>query len=741
MVALHNIVDSLKVIDYKLYGYRPLFLNGSKDARSIYRLIEEIFDESIKQLTVTPELAKSEIAARLGVTVRTVERTIKKLVGEGRISYEHSSKGKGKYSILFEQNMQLPKDCLLEHLGTDLQKSTLMSLVTPDTRDINKINIANTSESLASSSAFSIAGNIKKLQAEASSDIKTTESSRQDITSTTENLSVVPEPTNITVTNSPCLLYSEQEVEDRIEGLTEDEQDYLSDEIAELADKWETTKDSELVNHLKTEFKKSKCNHYGNWLWEKAQREVSRAYVISLLEQQGYVYRNESNPQPEVQSSNSTIVTATTPTNTSTSKTSVKNVANSVEKISVKNVAIGLTATENSNGNWLPALGIGRTGQKCRCFAKFSSPDTIPTSVSLHARTHAYSRMREVKLIKLDKYNKYINFLTSLKNGSLSCNSIPTSNATNISTSYPNGNSIASASITTDRISETPTIDNNQTQNTVTTSELKKLAGTVVEQKGKQVCDTTRNTSIANTTNTTNISRDDNKLTKTKQNANTTKKAKGKPEEPTPEMIKRLESDRVSPKDFSLWKIVDGDHKVEQDNDGKYLLPNKLQNHPKSDYSFWDVLAYAQTQKSIDAPVGFSISWYYSGKVNTSSSFREYLKEKANSLIGAARKPTQPTPQQQLEAQKAKQEYEQQLAFENSKEQLWKNLSTDEQQSLLLEEIKELKVNRNFLANYEKLRNKSSVLEQCAINNVKTRLAKDYIRENKMANTRINTTI
>jgi hypothetical protein len=199
-------------------------------------------------------------------------------------------------------------------------------------------------------------------------------------------------------------------------------------------------------------------------------------------------------------------------------------------------------------------------------------------------------------------------------------------------------------------------------------------------------------------------------------------------------MIKRLKSDRVSPKEFSLWKIINKDHKIEQDNDGNYLLPNRLQNHPKSKHSFWDILSYAQTQKSVKAPVGFSISKYYSGEMDSNPTFQEYLKDKATSLIGAARKSTEPTAEQKLEAEKAKREYEELVAFDELQEKLWEDLTTDEKQHLLLEEIKELKANKNFLANYEKLRKDNDVLEQCAINNIKTRLAKEQIAKNSTVN-------
>jgi hypothetical protein len=729
MVAL---IDSTKVFQYQLYNYRPLFLNGTRDGKSAYRLIEEIFSESIKQSTISPEIEKSHLASVLGVTERTVERATKKLIDEGRISYQHSSKGRGKYLILFQENISLPNECLF----LDSESTNPISLA------ISAIANRNNPLSIAEPLAGSI--------------VSTKPTRAQEVAPVATSNNLVCNQYD-KETNSTFLFYNEQDIEDMIYGLTEDEEDSLVDEIAQLADKWESTSDVELQKALKLEYQKSKSNHYGDWLWEKAQREVYRSYVINLLEGQGYIYKNQGSLQSQTFISNSTMTNfllgdSATPNlvgsailsipNTNTIGTNVATFFqenNSLKKEltstlnSDKDVAVFEKDLESPNKNALP-LEIAIMRQKCRRFPSFSSPSTDANFRHPRTRVHARVRMREVKLIKLDNYNNYLNFLTSLKNGSLSCNSTTTSTTT-ISGNYKNTNTMANISIATDNPSEIATVANNQTQDIITTSEFKNLTDTLVDETGNQVGNTSKNTSITNTANITNIFSNADVLTNSKHKTKNANKAKSKGQPPTPEMIKRLESDRVSSKDFSLWKIVNKDCKIQQDSEGNYLLPNRLQNHPKSKYSFWDILGYAQTQKSVKAPVGFSITKYYSGEIDNSSTFQDYLKERANSLIGAARKPTQPTPEQKLEAQKAKQEYEELLAFENSREQLWKNLPTDKQQNLLLEEIKTLKANKDFAPQYQKLAKNLPLLENVAINSIKTKLAKQQLYKNNFINT------
>ena len=122
-----SLINSTKLIEHHLYAYRPSFLDGSKDAKSAYRLIEEIFNESIKELTATPEFDRVDLVARLGVSEKTLQRATNKLVNEGRISYERTSKGKCRYSLLYQGNIQLPEDCLL----LDSSLTTSISLVAP----------------------------------------------------------------------------------------------------------------------------------------------------------------------------------------------------------------------------------------------------------------------------------------------------------------------------------------------------------------------------------------------------------------------------------------------------------------------------------------------------------------------------------------------------------------------------------------------------------------------------------
>ena len=80
------IINSSKMVKAGLWDYRPGFLIGKKASRSGYRLIEEIFNESIKQNTSSPIIAKQTLAYRLAVSDKTIQRNNKDLAMKGQIA-------------------------------------------------------------------------------------------------------------------------------------------------------------------------------------------------------------------------------------------------------------------------------------------------------------------------------------------------------------------------------------------------------------------------------------------------------------------------------------------------------------------------------------------------------------------------------------------------------------------------------------------------------------------------------
>jgi hypothetical protein len=245
-------------------------------------------------------------------------------------------------------------------------------------------------------------------------------------------------------------------------------------------------------------------------------------------------------------------------------------------------------------------------------------------------------------------------------------------------------------------------------------------------------------TTLQNTTSIKSITKSDNidksATSVTANNSNRTT-SEGGEEIISPERIERRRTDeKISSKNFSLWKIVNGDRKIVQDEEGNYLLPNDLGNYPKSKYSFWDILGYAQTQKSIKAPAGFAVNAYYSGKMDNNPTFNKYLAEKANSLIGAARKPKEPTEivdSETIETIKA--EYARTLMIENLREKLWDELPKEGQESLIAAKVCKLQSGHLFKSYYKHWSDEQ--LREHAINQVKKELANAEIerKQNELA--------
>ena len=85
--------------------------------------------------------------------------------------------------------------------------------------------------------------------------------------------------------NLNCLLDEEQQINQIIDGLSEDEQDALIEKISILVDGWESTTDEGLKLALKTQHQKHQPNiPYQDFLYELAQSQVYREYAIEQLE-------------------------------------------------------------------------------------------------------------------------------------------------------------------------------------------------------------------------------------------------------------------------------------------------------------------------------------------------------------------------------------------------------------------------------------------------------------------------
>ncbi|MFY9224200.1 MAG: hypothetical protein WAQ98_16130, partial [Blastocatellia bacterium] len=119
------VINSQEIINKKLWSYRPNFLDGNKDAKSVYRLVEEVFNESIKQASLTPVVDRTELAARMGISEKTIQRACNKLMASQKIYVERLSKGQYQFA-LFDSGTNLDTDCIINDF--DLETKLLAEL-------------------------------------------------------------------------------------------------------------------------------------------------------------------------------------------------------------------------------------------------------------------------------------------------------------------------------------------------------------------------------------------------------------------------------------------------------------------------------------------------------------------------------------------------------------------------------------------------------------------------------------
>ena len=131
------VINSQELINKGLWSYRPTFLDGSKDAKSVFRLVEEVFNESIKQNSLTPVLDRVELAQRIGVSEKTVQRACSKLMATERAYIEKVSKGQYQF-VLFSTNTNLASDCVVNDF--ELETKLLTELEKQQQRACNRAN-------------------------------------------------------------------------------------------------------------------------------------------------------------------------------------------------------------------------------------------------------------------------------------------------------------------------------------------------------------------------------------------------------------------------------------------------------------------------------------------------------------------------------------------------------------------------------------------------------------------------
>lgn len=282
--------------------------------------------------------------------------------------------------------MQLPNDCLLDSKINEISSvvSNLARYNQPSEQP-EKIQIADI-EALIASSSFSIASNSNKNEVQEASTVEapTANSSIETIThqdnvkkADTKNVPISVEVVDVVQATKegnkfPAFFYGEKEIENMVDNLTEDEQDSLIEEISVLVDDWTNSTDLQLKRDLETEYKKSKnrdCdNWYENWLWDKAQVEVYRKYVIEFIEGQGYIYKaeadlleNQETPKVEVKVNEVNFVVESQVENT-------ENANNFTNKIETTN--INISTPKNNNFELL-----GNIANKCFPFSTIRNTD------------------------------------------------------------------------------------------------------------------------------------------------------------------------------------------------------------------------------------------------------------------------------------------------------------------------------------------------------------------------------
>lgn len=187
-------------------------------------------------------------------------------------------------------------------------------------------------------------------------------------------------------------------------------------------------------------------------------------------------------------------------------------------------------------------------------------------------------------------------------------------------------------------------------------------------------------------------------------------------------MRKRLELDKVVHKDeFRLWRIVGGDYKLERDENGNWMLPNKKGTLPKSEYSFWDIASFAQSQSTIAKPIAYAVGSYYRG--DNDDVLKNHFQQSRNAYVGSSGRTVELTDEDKARINQQQIELNRMLLKEELMVQLWDKLAVSEQQKLVNEEIARFK--QLFPQDYQNWTHQMLINHNREI--VKARLAEEEI--------------
>ncbi|MFY9226592.1 MAG: hypothetical protein WAQ98_28210 [Blastocatellia bacterium] len=155
-------------------------------------------------------------------------------------------------------------------------------------------------------------------------------------------------------------------------------------------------------------------------------------------------------------------------------------------------------------------------------------------------------------------------------------------------------------------------------------------------------------------------------------------------------MKKRLEMDKLVHKDeFRLWRVIGGDYKLERDENGNWMLPNKRGTLPKSEYSFWDIASFAQSQSTIAKPIAYAVGSYYRG--DNDDVLKNHFQQNRNAYVGSSGRTVELTDEDKARLNQQQIELNRMLLKEELMVQLWDKLAVSEQQKLVNEEIARFK--------------------------------------------------
>jgi hypothetical protein len=313
---------------------------------------------------------------------------------------------------------------------------------------------------------------------------------------------------------------------------------------------------------------------------------------------------------------------------------------------------------------------------------------TSPTASTV--LTNMRMRMREVKVLEVNNNNLNNLTLKTLRTSLVDNNIVPSSDSSDSNTSN-------SDSIETNTSTSTSTVDIQDAQDI---------------QQDQQYEQNTKNQLIENLTKNQNsvLETTENKIDKTTKRKRKNKKAgsnvtgnvsdgvgNGEGQKTLSEasrdkdaMKKRLEMDKVVHKDeFRLWRIIGGDYRLERDEQGNWMLPNKKGTLPKSEYSFWDIASFAQSQSTIAKPIAYAVGSYYRG--DNDDVLKNHFQQSRNAYVGSSGRTVELTDEDKARLNQQQIELNRMLLKEELMVQLWDKLSTDEQQKLVSEEIARFK--------------------------------------------------